>query len=98
MQLTVPKDLLQKERLEFHWDADNEGLIWTEDGHTVHGLTGGGERVEWILPDAFRDGKEHIFYIEMEYVHNLIIDAKLHRHILIQLIQEEVLLYSYKHI
>ncbi|KAF1349277.1 hypothetical protein EJ07DRAFT_140463 [Lizonia empirigonia] len=65
VQLTVPKDLLKKERLEFHWDADNEGLIWTEDGHTVHGLTGGGERVEWILPDAFRDGKEHTFYIEM---------------------------------
>lgn len=65
VQLTVPKELLKKERLEFHWDADNEGLIWTEDGHTVHGLTGGGERVEWILPDAFRDGKEHTFYIEM---------------------------------
>lgn len=65
VQLTVPKDLLKKERLEFHWDADNEGLIWTEDGHTVHGLTGGGERVEWILPEAFRDGKEHTFYIEM---------------------------------
>ena len=65
VQLTVPKELLQKERLEFHWDADNEGLIWTEDGHTVHGLTGRGERVEWILPDGFRDGKEHTFYIEM---------------------------------
>ncbi|UPX11266.1 Alpha-mannosidase [Ascochyta rabiei] len=65
VKLTVPKHLLEKERLEFHWDADNEGLIWTDDGHTVHGLTGGGERVEWILPDAFRDGKEHTFYIEM---------------------------------
>jgi len=65
VQVTVPKDLLKKERLEFHWDADNEGLIWTEDGHTIHGLTGGGERVEWILPDNFRDGKEHTFYIEM---------------------------------
>ncbi|KAH6638439.1 glycosyl hydrolases family 38 N-terminal domain-containing protein [Boeremia exigua] len=65
IQLTVPKALLEKERLEFHWDADNEGLIWTEDGHTVHGLTGGGERVEWILPDSFRDGKPHTFYIEM---------------------------------
>lgn len=31
----------------------------------MQGLTGGGEREEWILPDAFRDGKEHTFYIEM---------------------------------
>ncbi|KAH7372273.1 alpha-mannosidase-like protein [Pyrenochaeta sp. MPI-SDFR-AT-0127] len=65
VQLTVPKDLLKKEHLEFVWDANNEGLIWTEDGHTVHGLTGGGERTQWILPKAFRDGKEHTFYIEM---------------------------------
>lgn len=65
VQLTVPKHMLKKEHLEFVWDADNEGLIWTEDGHTVHGLTGGGERTQWILPDSFRDGKEHTFYIEM---------------------------------
>ena len=55
----------EKERLEFHWDANNEGLIWTEDGHPLQGLTGGGERIEWIIPDAWRDGKEHLFYIEM---------------------------------
>jgi alpha-mannosidase len=65
VQLTVPKDMLKKERLEFLWDAGNEGLIWTEEGLTVHGLTGGGERIEWILPESFRDGKEHTFYIEM---------------------------------
>lgn len=65
VQLTVPKDLLKKEHLEFVWDANNEGLIWTEDGIAVHGLTGGGERTQWILPKSFRDGKEHTFYIEM---------------------------------
>ncbi|KAI9927782.1 Glycoside hydrolase, 38 vacuolar alpha mannosidase [Aspergillus wentii] len=65
IRLTVPQDMLQKERLEFHWDANNEGLIWTENGHPLQGLTGGGERVEWIIPDAWRDGKEHTFYIEM---------------------------------
>lgn len=54
-----------KERLEFHWDANNEGLIWTEDGRPLQGLTGGGERTEWIIPDEWRDGKEHLFYIEM---------------------------------
>ncbi|KAE8352114.1 galactose mutarotase-like domain-containing protein [Aspergillus coremiiformis] len=63
--LTVPEGLRQKERLEFHWDANNEGLVWTEDGHPLQGLTGGGERIEWIIPGAWRDGKEHTFYIEM---------------------------------
>ncbi|EEQ88551.1 alpha-mannosidase [Blastomyces dermatitidis ER-3] len=65
IQLTVPEDMRKKERLEFHWDANNEGMVWTEDGKPLQGLTGGGERIEWILPDSFRDGKEHIFYIEM---------------------------------
>ncbi|KAF1813669.1 putative alpha-mannosidase I [Eremomyces bilateralis CBS 781.70] len=65
IQLTVPANLREKEHLEFHWDANNEGLIWTEHGDPVHGLTGGGERTEWILPDSFRDGTEHLFYIEM---------------------------------
>lgn len=63
--MTIPEDLLKKERLEFHWDANNEGLIWTEYGHPLQGLTGGGERIEWIIPDTWRDGKEHVFYIEM---------------------------------
>ncbi|KAL8835962.1 MAG: hypothetical protein Q9170_003119 [Blastenia crenularia] len=65
IDLTVPQELQKKEHLEFHWDADNEGLIWTEDGEPLQGLTGGGERTEWILPDSFRDGKPHTFYIEM---------------------------------
>ncbi|KAL1958715.1 hypothetical protein VTO42DRAFT_3834 [Malbranchea cinnamomea] len=65
IQLTVPEELRQNERLEFHWDANNEGLIWSEDGRPLQGLTGGGERIEWILPESFRDGKEHTFYIEM---------------------------------
>ncbi|RKF60763.1 Alpha-mannosidase [Erysiphe neolycopersici] len=65
VQLTIPEQLVSKELLEFHWDANNEGLVWTEDGNPVQGLTGGGEREEWILPQNFRDGKEHIFYIEM---------------------------------
>jgi alpha-mannosidase len=63
--LTVPSELRDKDLLELHWDANNEGMIWTEDGKPLQGLTGGGERVEWILPGSFRDGKEHIIYIEM---------------------------------
>ncbi|PYI13511.1 organelle alpha-mannosidase [Aspergillus violaceofuscus CBS 115571] len=65
IRLTVPNDMRDKERLEFHWDANNEGLIWSEDGRPLQGLTGGNERIEWIIPDAWRDGKEHVFYIEM---------------------------------
>ena len=65
LQVKVPPDLRDKERLELHWDADNEGLVWTEHGEPLQGLTGGGERVGWVLPDGFRDGGEHTIYIEM---------------------------------
>jgi alpha-mannosidase len=65
IKLTVPKDMLKEEHLEFHWDANNEGLVWSEEGTPLQGLTGGGERIEWVLPHSFRDGKEHTFYIEM---------------------------------
>jgi len=65
VQLTVPKHMLDKKHLELEWDANCEGMIWTADGDVVHGLTGGGERTQWILPNAFRDGKEHLFYVEI---------------------------------
>jgi alpha-mannosidase len=67
--ITVPPELQTKDHLEFHWDANNEGLIWTLDGEVVHGLTGGGERPEWILPKAWYDGKPHGFYVEMACNH-----------------------------
>ena len=56
---------LHKERLEFHWDANNEGLIWTEDGHPLQGLTGGGERMSGFFPRSGAMGRTHTFYIEM---------------------------------
>ena len=65
VELRVPSSLQNKELLELHWDAHNEGLIWTEDGVPLQGLTGNGERIEWILPEHFRDGEFHTFYIEM---------------------------------
>ncbi|KAI5303246.1 hypothetical protein KEM56_007758 [Ascosphaera pollenicola] len=65
IQITIPQNLLKEERLEFQWDTDGEGMVWTEDGNALQGLTGGGERTLWIIPDAFRDGKEHTFFIEM---------------------------------
>ena len=65
VQLTVPSELRKKEHLELQWDTNSEGMVWSEDGHPLQGLTGGGERTEWILPASFRDGKEHTIYIEM---------------------------------
>ncbi|KAL2072506.1 hypothetical protein VTL71DRAFT_11849 [Oculimacula yallundae] len=65
VQITVPPELCKKELLELHWDANNEGMVWTDDGKPLQGLTGGGERIEWVLPEKFRDGKEHTIYIEM---------------------------------
>jgi len=65
IKLTVPQSMVKGEHLEFHWDANNEGLVWSHDGNPLQGLTGGGERTEWIIPDSWRDGKEHTFYIEM---------------------------------
>ncbi|CCE31010.1 probable alpha-mannosidase [Claviceps purpurea 20.1] len=65
LHLTVPKELLGEEFLILEWDANNEGLVWTEEGMPLQGLTGGGERIEWNIPDSFRDGKEHVIYIEM---------------------------------
>ncbi|KOS18877.1 Alpha-mannosidase [Escovopsis weberi] len=63
--LTIPKELREEELLELHWDANNEGLVWSEEGTPLQGLTGGGERIEWIIPKDFRDGKPHTIYIEM---------------------------------
>lgn len=63
--LTVPESLRHKGHLEFHWDGNNEGLIYMEDGLPVQGLTGGGDRTHWILPTTWRDGLEHVFYLEM---------------------------------
>lgn len=54
------------ERVQFNWDSNSEAMVYTEDGEALQGLTGGGERVEWIFPQAWKtDTKRHIFYIEM---------------------------------
>lgn len=65
VKMKVPDHMARLEHLELHWDANNEGMVWSEDGNPLQGLTGGGERVEWILPDSFRDGEWHTVYIEM---------------------------------
>jgi alpha-mannosidase len=65
LELSVPEELRKKKHLELHWDANNEGLVWSQDGKPLQGLTGNDERIEWILPDSFRDGKTHVVYVEM---------------------------------
>lgn len=63
--LTIPQESCAEEHVELHWDCENEATVWTEDGHPLQGLTGRGERVEWVIPESFIDGKEHLVYIEM---------------------------------
>ena len=62
--ITVPKEFRDEERLELHWDAQAEGMIWSDNGQPLQGLTGDGDRIEFILPDSYRDGEEHTIYIE----------------------------------
>lgn len=66
VQFTIPYDWSYKPQIEFHWDSNSEAMIWTTDGKPLQGLTGGGERTEWIVPKAYREyDKEHTIYIEM---------------------------------
>ncbi|PHH60418.1 hypothetical protein CDD81_1696 [Ophiocordyceps australis] len=65
LHLTVPKEMMKEELVVLEWDANNEAMVWSHDGMPLQGLTGGDERIEWIIPKAMRDGKEHVIYIEM---------------------------------
>ncbi|KAL2214026.1 alpha-mannosidase [Sarocladium strictum] len=62
---TVPAEFDDEELVELNWDSNSEALMYTEDGTVIHALTGGGERSEWVIPGEYRDGEEHIIYIEM---------------------------------
>ena len=54
------------ERVQFNWDSNSEAMVYTKDGEAVQGLTGCGERVEWIFPQVWKtDAQKHVFYIEM---------------------------------
>lgn len=65
-ELTVPQDLCKADQhIELHWDCNNEATIWTASGEPLQGLTGRGERIEWIIPESFKDGKSHVLYLEM---------------------------------
>jgi len=60
----IPAEWKNASNVVFNWDCGNEGLIFTEDGRAVTGMSGE-ERREWGLPsDWIKDGKGHIFYVE----------------------------------
>ncbi|KAJ3959339.1 hypothetical protein N0V92_004042 [Colletotrichum tropicale] len=63
--ITIPEEMRQMEHLELHWDCSNEATVWTAQGEPLQGLTGRGERIEWIIPEAFKDGEMHTVFIEM---------------------------------
>jgi len=66
VQFKLPQEWAHKPRVEFHWDSHSEAMVWTHDGKPLQGLTGGGERTEWIIPQSYRDhDTEHTIYIEM---------------------------------
>ncbi|KAH8898129.1 alpha-mannosidase [Thozetella sp. PMI_491] len=64
--IRVPEQFIGADKtVELHWDCSNEATVWTEHGEPLQGLTGRGERPEWILPDSFKDGQEHTMFVEM---------------------------------
>ena len=54
--------------MEFHFDCEGEGFVYTEDGNPLQGLTGGqvDRRVEFVIPLAWRAESCHLtFFIEV---------------------------------
>ncbi|KXS11926.1 glycoside hydrolase family 38 protein [Gonapodya prolifera JEL478] len=52
----------------FVWDAECEGLVWTQDGTPIKGLTGGtwvDRRAEYVLTKNAKAGEKFTFYIEL---------------------------------
>ncbi|ODV89866.1 glycoside hydrolase family 38 protein [Tortispora caseinolytica NRRL Y-17796] len=64
IDLKIPKSWKDAPRVELHFDPSDEGLIFFEDGTAAQGITGGGERIRWIVPQSFIDAKWHTIYIE----------------------------------
>ncbi|OHW96609.1 glycosyl hydrolase family 38 domain-containing protein [Colletotrichum incanum] len=65
VQINISEKMRQMENLELHWDCSNEATVWNAQGEPLQGLTGRGERTEWIIPASLKDGVEHTIYIEM---------------------------------
>lgn len=63
VDVRIPKEWKDAEQVLFEWNCGNEGMVFTEDGEAVVGLSGE-QRREWIVPEKWRDNKWHRFYIE----------------------------------
>lgn len=63
IDIRLNKEWRNAEQILFEWNCGNEGLIYTESGSAVVGLSGE-QRREWIVPFEWRDEKWHRFYIE----------------------------------
>nr|POE49521.1 alpha-mannosidase [Quercus suber] len=62
----IPKEWSDQPQIELHWDSNSEAMVWTEDGNPLQGLTGGGERTEWVVPKEYLVYDTwHTIYIEM---------------------------------
>lgn len=61
VQIAVPEEWVGNEVI-FHWDCENEGMVFDTDGRVIVGLSGE-ERQEFILPAAMQKGVQ-TFYIE----------------------------------
>ncbi|KAL0932918.1 alpha-mannosidase [Colletotrichum truncatum] len=65
VDMSIPEEMRQMAHLELHWDCNNEATVWSMKGEPLQGLTGRGERIEWIIPETFNDGNEHTIFVEM---------------------------------
>ena len=66
VDFTLPDDWVYKSQIELHWDCGCEAMVWTHDGKPLQGLTGGGQRNEWVVPMSMREfGKEQTIYVEV---------------------------------
>lgn len=61
----IPEDWLSAERLEFEWDSNSEGLLYSSDGLPLQAFTGGGERTIYRLPKEYFTLKKTLVYCEI---------------------------------
>ncbi|GAA5797506.1 hypothetical protein HPULCUR_002894 [Helicostylum pulchrum] len=67
VELRIPNEFVGEE-VQLVWNADNEAMIWSTDGVTLQGLTGGAgsdARHEYILTTSADGGEVIQLYIEM---------------------------------
>jgi len=64
VHIKIPSKWVGSEQVIFEWDSGNEALLYTPKGDPLQAFTGG-ERNDFILPQEWTDGEEHLFYMEM---------------------------------